>query len=339
MNLFACILEEHKNTIVTKLTEYVMTEHPDRTTEYTKCFRDLSYMFDTLCQSLHSNNIELMKNFAYRFWLHDKRMIVSYDVEFIVYDMLHEEVVALTDDISEKEFVAECIDTVKNIIINGRPKDFVTQDEDSWKKMVRARHSWPVFKEDPIDKSVIEEIIDEMYHFMPSKQSKFPFFVKVFDWSDPDIRHHIMLNCHRDPDDPVEIDEGNPQVLAPWLVAFSCRTPDESELDENTEFTNPSSVIRQGQLEIGIASSFLAYACEARGIQTGFCGCITRPDLLAENIGMPDGWVSLFMGIGYADREATDYLDPRTNTRKEVSTSNFYHKFKQIPKERFIEWH
>lgn len=211
-------------------------------------------------------------------------------------------------------------------------------DNDSWKRIIQARQSWPLFKKDPIDRSVIKEILDDLYDFMPSKQNKYPFYIKLFNWNDPDLRNYIFKECHRNEDDSIEADLGNPQVLAPWLVAFSYRTPDLNNETERREYSDITAVVRQGQLEIGIASTFIAYACEARNIQTGFCGCIRNPDQLAEKIGMPGGHVSLFMGIGIADKTATEYLDPRTNTIKKLSNSNLYHKDRKIKKEEFILW-
>jgi nitroreductase len=332
-------LNLHRTKIVSDLIQFIQITYPTRTTEPVKCSRDINYIIDSIVYALKNNmNLHLVENIADRFWYQDKLLLKNNEVELATYEKLEMELKSLSDDNLIKEFIVTSFEKIKDILINGRDKNITTTEEVSWKRIVKARQSWPLFKSDPIDRNIIEEIIDELYHFMPSKQNKFPFYIKIFDWSNADVRQHIFKECHRNENHSVDEDLGNPQVLAPWLIAFSYRSPELRTEVEKQEYKDLNAIVKQGQLEIGIASTFIAYACEARNIQTGFCGCIRNPDQLAKKIGMPSGHVSLFMGIGVADKSATEYTDPRTNTVKKLSSSNLHHKINAVKKSEFILW-
>lgn len=206
-----------------------------------------------------------------------------------------------------------------------------------WQNIIRTRKTTFTFENKEVDKAIVDEILQEMHNFMPSKQNKMPFQISVLDWSNPDLRHWIFQDCHRNENHTVEQDVGNPQVLAPWLFAFSVRNLSEDEVLDNVECNSSAYMSKQGNIEIGIASSFIIYNAQSRGLATGYCGCIRSPDEMGKRLGHQNR-INVLLGLGYPELK-DEYFDPRINSNRPIPHDHVFHKTRQPKITEYIKWH
>lgn len=206
-----------------------------------------------------------------------------------------------------------------------------------WQNIIRTRKTTFTFADNPVDKTIVDEILQEMHTFMPSKQNKMPFEISVLDWSNADLRHWIFQDCHRNEKHTVDEDVGNPQVLAPWLFAFSVRSLSDEEILDNVECKSDAYMSKQGNIEIGIASSFIIYNAQSRGLATGYCGCIRTPDEMGSRLGHQNQ-INVLLGLGYPELK-DEYLDPRINAHRPVPHDPVFHKARQPKIDEYIKWH
>lgn len=206
-----------------------------------------------------------------------------------------------------------------------------------WQDIIKTRKTAFTFSDKDISKETVNEMLDELHQYMPSKQNKMPFQISVLDWSDPNLRNWIFQDCHRNENHSVEEDVGNPQVLAPWLFAFSVRSLSDEEILDNVECKSDAYMSKQGNIEIGIASSFIVYQAQSRGFATGYCGCIRNPDEMGKRLGHHNR-INVLLGMGYPELKE-EYFDPRINAYRPVPHDHVFHKTRQPKKPEYIKWH
>jgi len=198
-----------------------------------------------------------------------------------------------------------------------------------WQNIITTRKTTYTWSDKEVSREIISAILEEMHEYIPSKQSKMPYEISVLDWTNTELRNWIFEKAHRAKEHNIEEDIGNPQVLAPWLIAFSAR-PDNQESIE--KYSN-----REIFVEIGIASCFVVYAAQSRGLSTGFCGCIQSPSEISDRLYHKNP-IQLLLGIGYSDSK-DQYLDPRTNTYKDTPANENYNHGTRKPKmDEYIKW-
>jgi hypothetical protein len=121
------------------------------------------------------------------------------------------------------------------------------------------------------------------------------------------LRHDIFHGTDRK-GNGFAADLRNPQVLAPWLLAFSIRYLDDQEIGLNDEMKDPIKARNISENEIGIASMFAVASAISKGLDTGFCACIRNGAEIAERLGhKKHEQVILYLGIGYGLNETTYY--------------------------------
>lgn len=121
------------------------------------------------------------------------------------------------------------------------------------------------------------------------------------------LRHDIFHGTDRK-GNGVGNDIRNPQVLAPWLLAFSVRNLDDDSIGLNTEMKDPVKARHITENEIGLASMFAVLSAIPKGLDTGFCACIRNGSEIAERLGhRKDEPVILYLGIGYGSDDLTYY--------------------------------
>lgn len=186
--------------------------------------------------------------------------------------------------------------------------------------ILESRKTNFTWTDEPVDKDKIKNIINNALLKVPSKQKRMPYKITVLDYSNKDLRKEIFLHTKRDEETTIEEDPFNPQTLAPILLIFSMRSSnkairklDRAPLAHDFDGYKDNRVI---YMEMGIAAMTLMFALEAEGFSTGFCQCIERKDQLGNKLGL-EYPVDLMMGVGYPSNE-DKYLDPNTNTMKEV---------------------
>lgn len=154
-----------------------------------------------------------------------------------------------------------------------------------FKDLIYTRRQEKVFLEnEKMPEEILDEILQQYYETIPSKQVKFPYKVDVLDWSDIELRHFLYRSSFESGNDPVTCSD-NPQTLAPHLI---CLTAD---INKNSLFC---------YIEQGMAAMHLAYAITNRGYSAGFCGCISNPFEVAEALGYePKRFeTNLMIGVG-----------------------------------------
>jgi hypothetical protein len=178
-----------------------------------------------------------------------------------------------------------------------------------------------------VNKQLITDIITTVINCVPSKQNKFPYTIDVFDWSEPNLRNDIFFHTHRDLNESVNTDRGNPQTLAPILLVFTHRIMTNKDIGRHSELKEAGYKSTIGNLEIGIVSAMLMLAFEDAGLATGFCQCINDKSVLGKKLNRDK--VVLMMGVGYPS-DATTYFDPRINAQKNIP--NFHNPKPPIEK-------
>lgn len=206
-----------------------------------------------------------------------------------------------------------------------------------WQDIIETRKTTFTFSDQEVPKELVEKMLQDMHTYMPSKQNKMPFEISVLDWSNPELRYWIFENCHRNENHTVEEDVGNPQVLAPWLFAFSVRNLSDEEILENEECKSNAYMSKQGNIEIGIASSFIVYHAQNNGLSTGYCGCIRSPDEMGKKLGH-DNRINVLLGLGYPEYKEK-YFDPRINSYRSIPHDHVFHKQRQPAQSEYIKWH
>ena len=192
-----------------------------------------------------------------------------------------------------------------------------------WIDLIHLRHTTFAWENTIPDRDIIEEVLQETYLHVPSKNLQFPWMGYVYRNEDPEIRKEIMTICHRNADMDIIEDRGNPQVLAPWLIAFTNRWVKDLERRYELSSDRPDPLQRDSeQLEIGITSLFLALSFANRGIQTGFCQNIINDRKRAGEIFGIENYqeIRFIMGVGCGKSSdiAHMYLDPRCNKEKRI---------------------
>jgi hypothetical protein len=136
-------------------------------------------------------------------------------------------------------------------------------------------------------KDLLNQITDEIHNCVPVKQNEFYYSIEIFDYSDVDLRKKIYQTTRTNYHNYYRY---NPQVLAPWLFVFK----------ENMELTindKPFQLRRNyTNMQVGMASMFIALSAVNKGLDVGFCQCVTDHNLLNKLIGND---VVLMLGVGY----------------------------------------
>ena len=193
-----------------------------------------------------------------------------------------------------------------------------------WQELINKRHTTFAWDDSKVpSRSVMEEVLEEAYLHVPTKNLMYPYEAIAYRNDDEEIRKEIMTICHRNKDMPVETDRGNPQVLAPWLIGFTGRyTQDLEKRYERSSYRERPIQRDSEQMEIGMCAMFFAYAFASRGIQTGYCqNILNNPLRGGEIFGLEPGRKLRFiMGVGYGKDSATrhDYFDPRVGKTKKI---------------------
>jgi hypothetical protein len=116
----------------------------------------------------------------------------------------------------------------------------------------------------------------------------------------------------------------NPQVLAPWLLAFSMRILDDVGL--NIEMKDHNKARNVSENEIGIASMFAVLSATAMGLDTGFCACIRNGKEIGKRLGhRPGEDTLLYIGIGYGSFDRK-YFNPIIHSELDIPNSDYDQK-------------
>ena len=167
-----------------------------------------------------------------------------------------------------------------------------------WQQILKNKQQTFNWSDKIPDRKIIDQILDELHNYCPSKQNAVPYKIEVLDWSNKERRNQIFKDSWCDYNTPD--DRRNPQVLAPYLVIFSYRDHDYDNINHS--------------METGLASMFLVLSAVNHGLDYGFCGCYRGK----EDMGIA-------IGLGYAGEYMGEYWNPvlQKNIETTVKQENF----------------
>lgn len=183
----------------------------------------------------------------------------------------------------------------------------------SWKQLIEDRkqtHAWDMEKE--VNRQDIDDMLAELHRRVPSKQNRVTYKLSVIDYSDPEFRDSYYQFCV-DNDNPNWC--YNPQVLAPYLLVFSFRSPADFPYDFSDSGYDDNAK-QLSCIEVGLASDFIVHAAAARGMNAGFCRCYDtaheKVHSISEKLGLESvDEIILSIGVGYSSNRAKT-LNPYT---------------------------
>ena len=181
---------------------------------------------------------------------------------------------------------------------------------EAWKSIIAARRQYDCWDlSQPLDKSVVEEIIEEMNTQCAKKQNKPHIALKILDWSDPKLRGAIYdytRNAESDDRTRENFIAINPQMLAHYLIVFV-------NVKEHTRLGF------LGNISTGLHANYITHSAAARGLRTGFCQCSDRDlctdeqyEYMLDCLGIENfDQVYLMMGLGHGLKE-NSMINPAT---------------------------
>lgn len=297
-----------------------------RTRDHYRCKRDLKYILWGISRCILHEDPRLIKEISYKFVKNNKLVLLDHKVELATYAYLESELFKLLKPYrSDVEIMVEAFQLLKDNFKELKEAKYTRR----FKDLIQERKTTYTWSDKKVSQELVEDILLDLHMYAPSKQNRMPYYLDVIDWKDEKLRHDIFEWCWREPAHDAETDVGNPQILAPYLFAFTPRH--DHSPDENAD--------EEAFVEIGIASSFIVWNAQSRGLSTGYCACIQHPTLISDALGRPGGKVKLLLGMGYKDEDATTFFDPRINKDKPLPKDTSYHKSNQENIGSYIIWH
>lgn len=117
----AKILKEHLNVISNNTSLWVQFNYPGRTTEFEKCFRDISHIVQALITCLTNHNTQHIDVVARSFFKNGIIQLKSIDTELKAYDFLLLEIKKIVPNIEFQsiEYIEQLIGKLKNHLQYG----------------------------------------------------------------------------------------------------------------------------------------------------------------------------------------------------------------------------
>jgi hypothetical protein len=292
--------------IIERAIEYQKQKYPERTSRYDKCYRDIGLILNAYQEDVNRNTFASTLEVASKFWNKSQRQIKSFDVEFSVHNFI---VQLLEEKYQKNQDLIKKINFLKEIIF--QVIEFGPVEFKNWHKSVSSRENTYNWKTSSPSVEIINSILQDLHNYSPSKQRRVRYNLTVIENNDEALKNMIYESTKAEPLNANS--RYNPQVLAPWIFAFSIRT------EANAENRNMEHFYREGYLDIGIAASYIALAAINYGVDVGFCGCIQDRLLLKKRLGITP---VLFLGIGYKNTNI-EYYCPIYKKQVSIPNSNF----------------
>lgn len=194
-----------------------------------------------------------------------------------------------------------------------------------WKQIIENRHQCFVFKDIAPEKTIIDQILNEMHTKCPSKQNRVIYKLHVLDWADTQLRLDLYKGTERDSKNFPRL--RNPQVLAPYLFIWTKRTL-EDKIDIHTggylnpEYSDQNIFDQQLHMEVGISSIFVNLSAVEKGLSCGFCKCIHNHDEVNKKYGIDP---ILYLGVGFK-KDSSTFFCPIEQKELNVPSSKWYDK-------------
>jgi hypothetical protein len=264
-------LINYKQEIIESLVEWIKVEHPLRTAQYDKCYRDLEMIIDAIIHDLTHNTNTETQYIANKFWSRGKSVLRDHTVEVQVYNMLLLKIRQLLTPFSHvKDHIVQIetfINNIKQTVANGP-----VYKNDTWDYICNNRIATFNWTEQVPDLTTIKKVVNSIHEYTPSKQRRVRYNIDVIpNYQNVEFKNTIYAGTHAD-NPRLPNSRYNPQVLAPWLLSFSIRP------EGNTKKRDVYYYEKEAWLDIGIAVHHASLAGIALGLDVGFCLCIQNKD-------------------------------------------------------------
>lgn len=310
------VLKKNKKSIIKKSVEWIKISYPNRTTEFKKCSRDIGYVYDAWMYDLENTGTDRTQNITSRFWTRGKSQLTTTDVEVKTYKMIN----TLINDICPSSDVDNLVSITINNILN-EPIYKLGSFEYLRNKRINT-YNWT--NQIP-EQYLIDDIIQGIHDFVPSKQRQVRYNLRVIPtYKMSELRQKIYQGTCTDPSQPKEKSRHNPQILAPYVIAFGIR-------DQAIDRVPKSYFQYEAGVEIGLAAMYISLAAPNLGLDVGFCACIQNEKDLIKDIGISP---TLYLGIGYKSND-TQYHCPIYDTKVPIPDSDINQK---PPIEEYVKY-
>jgi|TARA_B110000211_G_scaffold232488_1_gene296354 hypothetical protein len=195
---------------------------------------------------------------------------------------------------------------------------------------LKERHQVLAWKDTPVDKQVVTDLIYQAIKRMPSKQCRRRINITLIDTS---IGKRKEILYHTTLPQPIEFGHNNPQILAPWVLALGQRKEAWDKTDVNYEW-----FLQEVGVEMGFITGYISLLAPNIGLGTGFCGCIHDNSRNNNGIGNILGYdPMLFLGIGIEDPDATEFYCYKEKKMQPINHKERLNRDFEPPIEEFFK--
>lgn len=282
----------NKKRLIKSCIAFQKENYPERTSDYDKCKRDLSYIIDAVTKDIKHNSTIFVSRVGNYFWYNGKRQISFYNVELAVYKFLLSQI---KEQVSDEDYIRakNSIDTLCSIIEQGP-----VALEDTGSTIIEAarvaehcQRNWDkTFTLPDNDLDVLVKVATTM----PAKQNRNYFNLVV----STDLELNSRIFDHSIDIENRDTIKRNAQVDANVIFIYL----------RNKNFDNyhrfKDNHVLNMKTAIGISSGAVALAATQLNYRTGFCQCLLGKKILEELAakGITDdyhpGDVELILGVG-----------------------------------------
>lgn len=140
------ILDENKEVITNIVSEWVKTNHPQRTSDFKKCYRDVGHIVSALIMCLKDDSLEPIEYISRQFFVRGQFQLKSTHVEFQAYDVLLKEIKKIFTDveIGATGVCSTAIETLKYNLsrTNINNNDNLPRDYDNETRIKHILYGW-----------------------------------------------------------------------------------------------------------------------------------------------------------------------------------------------------
>lgn len=292
--------------IIKLAIKYQQTHFPQRTDDYDKCYRDIELILSAYQRDIENNTSSAITQMASKFWKNNNRLIKSFDVELEIHDYI---VTLLTEKFSEDINLINQLQLLKEKLF--QVIKFGPENSKFFHGIMSSRENTYTWEEKVPSDETIKAIINDLHNYSPSKQRRVRYNLAVIKNNDTEVRDKIYISTKADPSN--KNSRYNPQVLAPWILAFGVNHERNFEKRDKNSFEN------EAYLDIGIASAYIALIARDYDLDIGFCACVQNRSSLIPFIGLSP---VLCLGLGY-NAKKRKYFSPVYKQEVFIPNSNF----------------
>lgn len=283
-------LYANKSRIVSELIEHQMVHYPDRTQEYSKCLRDLNFIYESYIFDLQTHGDWYIKKIGSYFWKGNKRQIVEYSVEVAIHKLLADKLIEILPD--HKNHISHLQSCLEDIIVNGNNEPdinpFPAIVSSTLQTMAHGRQNWKPLA-GHVKPDDVQKILSAANGVTPALSNEYNYRVSVV----PERHKETLLEKTATYSEtaaklkPGYAVDKNFQYLAPLLLCFSIKeNPDNP--DKN-QWGGPITKRDPNLLSTGICMWHTVMTAVSLGYKTSFINISDfKVPIVKEILGLVD---------------------------------------------------